>query len=236
MAYGVFKREYEEYLDILLGDGRFLLAYRLQKVVNGPQRTKTYRLKSILRDTLLGEANSSLISREEILRDKLLVELIERPKKLWKFLNVTIRNEWIHRVVVKGSVRKTLQQQETELAVLDEAAFRGQTRSILAKISLGVKYWPILRSFLKSEVNSSKNIAGLLRTYKSTERAAFRTYFFTKYFSGGEPSQESAEPWKSSSNPLDKRPPGGVEAEPPAQPSSQKKQRPKLTKKGLDDF
>jgi hypothetical protein len=228
----VFKKEYEEYLDILLGDGRFLLSHRLQKVVNGPQQPETYRLTSILRDTLLGQANSNLITREEILRDKLLVELIERPKKLWKFLDVSVRNEWIHRVVVRGSVKKTLRQQELELSSMEETAFRTQTRSILARICLGMKYWPVLRSFLKSELNTAKTITALLRSYKSTERAAFKTYFFTKYFSPEPANQES---WKASSLPLEKRTPdSGLAMQ--LQPSSQKKPRPKLTKKGLDDF
>lgn len=221
-------------MDILLGDGRFLLAHRLQKVISGPNHSETYRLKSILRDTLLGEANSSLISKEEILRDKLLVELIERPKKLWKYLDVSIRNEWIHRMVVKGSVLKSLLQQEKALSELSEAAFRTQARSILARTTLGVKYWPVLRSFLKSEINSAKNITSLLRSYRATEKAAFKTYFFSKYFSSpGEP--QTQDNWKASSLPLTKRQPDTQNTEQP-QPSSQKKPRPKLTKKGLDDY
>lgn len=146
---------------------------------------KKYFMKSILRlmledQTAPARNDDGLVSRKEILKDKLLIELIENPKKLWKHLSIKVRNLWISRVILSKRFKKKLSSNE-ELLSLEGDLFRDKIIDILSKLHFKSGYWEILKSFLTSEIQACKNWASLCRSLKSLEKNAFKTYFYSNY-------------------------------------------------------
>jgi hypothetical protein len=194
LAFKHFREEYESYLDYLLGDDRLLMKQKLQRI------DKMYFMKSMLRlmvETQAGtqSQNSALVSRHEVLKDKLLIELIENPKKLWKHLSVKVRNTWISRLILSKRF-KALMSSKEELISLEGEEFKEKFLESLTKMPFKGAYWDIFRSFLTAEVQACKNWTSLCRSLKSLERNAFKTYFYS--FFAVEEISNSAE--KSNKN------------------------------------
>lgn len=185
MAFKKFREEYEGYLDLLLGDDDMIMKHKIERIGN------KYYLRSILRDAVHKEAEgdsffNGTISRLEILKDKMLMELIERPKKLWRHLAIRVRNAWIERVVVEKQVKRAFEA----LAGSEEHEFKGKAVGVLARMKAQSNYWPILKNFLKIEVQNSKNIASFMKSYKQIVRNSFKYYFFSTF----EPKEELITP------------------------------------------
>lgn len=191
LAFKYFREEYESYLDFLLGDDRLLMKHRLTRIGG------TYYMESILRQIVENrivdpEMMNGIASRDEILKDKLLISLIENPKKLWKYLNVRVRNAWISRVILAQRL-KTYLSEQGRLNDLEGEDFREYFIEIMSKVGFTGMYWSVLKGFMLAEANVCKNWSALSRSLKSLHRNAFRTYFY------GEFSPETSSNSKSKS-------------------------------------
>ncbi len=179
VAFHVFRQEYEEYLDAVLGDDRLLMKHKIERI--GEKYTSKSILRELLRGTITNpEMLEGIVTREEILKDKLMIELIENPKKLWKYLSVRVRNTWIVRVITRKRLKKFLDDSKV-LHKVEDAEFKSKGLEFLAKLPFNGGYWNTLKGFLRSEILNSKNLPTLLRSLKSIERNAFRTYFFNVF-------------------------------------------------------
>lgn len=198
LAFKQFREEYESYLDYLLGDDSLLMTQKLERI------DKKYTMKSILRvmaDDKTSTAtvnNEFMISKREILKDKLLIELIENPKKLWKHLSIKVRNTWINRIIVSKRFKTKLGNIE-ELLTLEGDQFKDRFTEEISKLVIRGTYWEILKRFLLSEANNCKNWATLCRTLKSLEKNAFKTYFYS-FFAVSEVKNSSGKKDKESTS------------------------------------
>lgn len=115
LAYKTFKKEYEEYLDMLLGGDEFLMRH---KIIREDAYSK-YRFSSLIREELarrldknLQELTAEDHTRNEMAKqiqlDKIMIMLIENPQQLWKHLNAKVKNAWMERVVVRKRVYRNL--------------------------------------------------------------------------------------------------------------------------------
>lgn len=177
LAFKQFREEYEAYLDYLLGDDSLLMKNKLERI------DQKYFLKSNLRLLVEAQAaaspqNGALVSRREILKDKLLIELIENPKKLWKHLTIKVRNTWISRVILAKRFKARMAA-DAELPELEGDAFKAKFAEAVAKAPFTGTYWEVLKGFLLTESKACKNWASLSRSLKSLERNAFKTYFYS---------------------------------------------------------
>lgn len=194
MAFKVFREEYEGFLDVLLEDDRFLY---LNKLVKRPAEIKdlqapsfTYTLESTARalveGTIKGDTEDSegligpLPSKEEIQKDKILIELIENPKKLWKHLVVSIRNVWIHRVILVKRIKYKLSELEEEMYPTPEA-FQAAAHSKLLSANFSGQFWQKLKPFLVAEIKNSRSLFSLQKSLKLTAKTAFQAYFYGLY-------------------------------------------------------
>lgn len=195
LAFKHFREEYESYLDYLLGDDRLLMQHRLERI------DKMYYMRSILRLMVQDPGanppvESSLVSRHQILKDKLLIELIENPKKLWKHLTVKVRNAWISRVILCRRLKSVIENKQ-DFAHLEGEEFKEKFSELLSKLPFKGANWEILRGFLAAEVKACKNWVSLSRSLKSLERNAFKTYFYSSFAveetenSGSKPQKQS---------------------------------------------
>lgn len=179
LAFKYFREENESYLDFLLGDDRLLMKHKITRLGD------MYNMESILRQIVEGRIENpqmmdGIASREEILKDKLLIGLIENPKKLWKHLNVRVRNAWITRVILAQRLKTYLANQE-KLPTLEGDDFRKYCANAISKTGFTGPYWSVLRSFILAEVNACKNWSALSRSLKSLQRTAFSTYFYNEF-------------------------------------------------------
>ena len=177
LAFKYFREDYDSYLDYLLGDDRLLMKTKIDRI------DKMYFVKSILRQMAedqrtTPEQENRLVSRQEILKDKLLIELIENPKKLWKHLNVKVRNTWISRIILSRRLKCFLNSND-KLLTLEGEDFKDYFVKLINRSLFKGEHWDILKSFLISEAMVCKNWLSLSRSYKSLERNAFKTFFYS---------------------------------------------------------
>ena len=79
-------------------------------------------------------------SREQIMKDKLMMELIEHPKRLWKYLSVRVRNQWIIRVIVRKRFKKAFLDHAT-LGQLEGEEFRSRANEVMNRLHIQGQYW-----------------------------------------------------------------------------------------------
>ena len=185
MAFKVFREEYEDYLDAILGDDRLLMKHKIDRI------GKKYCMKSIIKSALekrnnkeemFDDRRDSMLDIDdsvlEILKDKLMIELIENPKKLWKHLSVTVRNVWISRSILSMRIMNLL---KTQAYVLIDDEFRRVLKSIIEKHEFRGQYWYILKSFITNDMPSARNIQQFSRLFKLSVKNAFKAYFFNVF-------------------------------------------------------
>lgn len=148
LAYRRFEEEYEEYLDMLLGDEEFLLKHKIERI------GEKYYFGSLLRTRL----------NRDIAMDKLMIEMIENPKKLWKFLMAKVKNSWMEREITRKVLSKKIKKIKFE-AKNDE--------EILVKLKKFLKKWTKKSSF---EYHLKKNI-----TLRLKEEGFFKKIFDEKF-------------------------------------------------------
>ena len=226
MAYKIFKKEYEDYLDILLGDDRLLMKHKLEKL--GDKYVQKSMLKQIVGDQIQDASMmDGIISRQEILKDQFLMQLLESPKQLWKNLNVRVRNAWINRGLISQKLRGIFKS-DSDLAAFEEEEFRQKAILRIDKVNINGKYWPVLKSFLKSEILNCRGLSTFQRSLKATEKNAFQTYFFNYYDMEDDTLLEAQK--ASLKQSLELQPSNtGTSA-------SQKKKRPKISKEATMDL
>jgi hypothetical protein len=131
----IFEQEYGEYLDILLGDEQTLLTINLVQGENGEVTVESSvrkKLKVDGREGMMGNGKFvehcgagdpgkdgmglAKMAQQKIMHDKLILNLIDNPKLLWKNLLAKVRNSWIERYLyqskcyskIKGLVKEEL--------------------------------------------------------------------------------------------------------------------------------
>ena len=113
------------------------------------------------------------------------MELIEHPKRLWKFLSVRVRNQWIIRVIIRKRFKKAFEDHST-LGTLEGDEFKSKAIEYMNKLHFQGVYWHVFKGFLSVEINNCKSLQSIMRTIKQLERNAFRTYFFTVFMNEDE--------------------------------------------------
>lgn len=196
LAFKCFREEYEAYLDYLLGDDRLMMKHKIEKI------GKMYSMKSILRQIVEGKLDDpnmmeGIASRQEIMKDKLLISLIENPKKLWKHLNIKVRNSWISRVILNQRLKNYIKS-NSELESLEGAQFQEKIIELFQKAPFSGKYWSVLKGFLLAEAQSSRNLSSVMRSFGTMQKNAFQTYFYS-YFEEEDKELNSKKQGKSNS-------------------------------------
>lgn len=230
--------EYEAYLDLLLGDESLMMKHKIERIGHNKYkqrsilRSEVERIKASTSKESTGEGQAPpkeednflaplfQISPQEILLDKLMIELIENPKKLWAYLSIRVRNAWIRRVVVSSRLKHLLQD-HPELADLEEEEFKEKITQIVNSANFGGGFWTSLKTFLKAEIKNCKNLQSLSRGIKTCIRNSFQTYFFEGFIAEEE---ELALKSKSNKNQQDKS------------DKKEKSKKPRTRVKGLEDI
>lgn len=103
---------------MLIGNEDFLLKHKIERI------GEKYYFGSLLRTSL----------NRDISMDKLMIELIENPKKLWKFLLAKVKNSWMEREITRKKIMKKLKKIK-EAHIYDEKNCYDATLKYLKKWS-----------------------------------------------------------------------------------------------------
>lgn len=168
MAIKRFKSEYEEYLDAIIGDERLLMKHKIQKV--GEEFSNMSVAKEVLK---------SKISQQEVLKDKLLIELLDDPEKLWRHLKVKVRNVWMEREMLRKQLYKRLKR----LKGLDSAKFVAEATKQLRSVINSSRMLQGLVDHILKHLRRLEDPKKLLdkNEFEQVLRNGFRIWFFTKF-------------------------------------------------------
>ena len=160
---------------MIIGDERFLMKHRIQR--NGDN----YEMKSVIKSKFWEDSSKqTTFHSEEILKDKLLMELIDNPAMLWKYLKVRVRNAWMEREMIRKQLYKGLKG----LRKLDDTSFKNEAVKYLKSVKNKSKMLPDVVNFLLNTLDSltQKPKKIIEKTYFAhLIKSAFRIWFFTKF-------------------------------------------------------
>lgn len=147
---------------MLIGNEEFLLKHKIEKI------GEKYYFGSLLRTSL----------NRDIAMDKLMIDLIENPKKLWKFLLAKVKNSWMEREITRKRLAKKFKNIREECPDNDEIFFE--------KVVKFLKKWSkktSFESFLKKSVFLKRNDENFLeeildgKIIKEISKNSFRVFF-----------------------------------------------------------
>ena len=181
VAYKAFKQEYEDYLDAFVGNESLLMKHKIEMLGS------KYRARSVLKSMHENKIETVEIKLDleklDILKDRLMLDLMDNPKKLWKHLSVRVRNLWISRAIL--SIR-ILNHLKSEAADLIDGDFREVLQKTINKQEYNGAYWQVLKGFLQMDVETARNLSQFQKLFKSSDKNAFKSYFYNVFLMEGE--------------------------------------------------
>ena len=101
IVYHNFKREYDDYLDIIFLQEDKFLKINLHKREKNPLMMKSLKKFS---EELTFERKESINELKEIEKDRLILDYIDNPKLLWNHLKIFVRNLFFERFVIEKQI------------------------------------------------------------------------------------------------------------------------------------
>lgn len=181
IAFRAFKREYEDYLDAFVDNESLLMKHKIDLV--GSKYIMRSVAKSIHENKVQSPEFKLDLNILSILKDKLMLDLMDNPKKLWKHLSVRVRNLWISRAIVSIRILNHLKAEASDL--LDEE-FRGVLQKIINRQEYHGAYWQVLKGFLQVDVELARNLSQFKKMFKASDKNAFKSYFYNVFLMEGE--------------------------------------------------
>lgn len=181
VAYKAFKQEYEDYLDAFVGNESLLMKHKIEMLGS------KFRARSVIKSLHENKIESAEIKLDleklDILKDRLMLDLMDNPKKLWKHLSVRVRNLWISRAIM--SIR-ILNHLKAEAADLVDAEFREVLQKVVNKQEYSGAYWQVLKGFIQVDVESARSLSQFQKLFKTSDKNAFKSYFYNVFLMEGE--------------------------------------------------
>lgn len=101
IVYNSFKKEYDDYLDII-----FLKEDKFLKINLHSRKKNNIMMKSLKKfsEELTFERKESLNDLKEVEKDRLILDYIDNPKLLWNHLKIFVRNFFFERFVIEKQI------------------------------------------------------------------------------------------------------------------------------------
>ncbi len=181
VAYRAFKHEYEDFLDAFVGNESLLMKHKIDMLGS------RYKARSILKSMNENKIESVDfkidLEKLDIMKDSLMLDLMDNPKKLWKHLSVRVRNLWISRAILSIRILNYL---KAEAADLIDAEFREVLQKTINRQEYNGAYWHVLKGFLQMDVESARNLSQFQKLFKTSDKNAFKSYFYNVFLMEGE--------------------------------------------------